>query len=342
MQRNEKTIYVVGNSRSGTTLMGQVLGRNKKIFCFHELHFFEHIWKPGTISKLSKEQSVELLALLLSVQRDDYLAERRPDLYKAEADKLLNTIDQELWTPPGLYRSFLSYEVKNHNKQIACEQTPRNLYYLNEILNLYPDALAVLMVRDPRSVLLSQKNKWRIRSHGADNFPVREVIRSWVNYHPITISLLWKSAANTAKNYTDNPKVKTLKFEDFVNDPQQSIVEICQFIGEDFDEDMLNVSQTEGGVSSLKSLHNANFRGIDKNTANSWQRGGLSSTEIFICQKITKTAAENFGYKTTDNGLNIFLLAFYVFYFPIHLVLATLLNLSRVSSITDTIKRRLF
>ena len=44
------------------------------------------------------------------------------------------------------------------------------------------------MIRDPRDVMLSQKNKWKRRFLGAKQIPLREVVRSYVNYNPILIS----------------------------------------------------------------------------------------------------------------------------------------------------------
>ncbi len=335
-----KMIFVVGNSRSGTTLMGQVLGRNKNTFAFHELHFFEEIWKPGIINILSKSQAIALVARLLSIQRDDYLAERKIEQYETEAEDLISSVENNLWTPPSLYRAFLHYEVLKNQKQVGCEQTPRNLYYLSEILEMFPDAVIINMIRDPRSVLLSQKNKWRIRTLGAKNFPVREVIRAWVNYHPITIALLWKSAAKMSQHFISHPRVKIIKFEDFVSNPQITLNEVCKFAGLSFDDDMLNVSQSEGGVSSLKPLNNAEARGIDKMTANSWQRGGLSSAELTLCEKITESGMQQFGYQKINSSPNPLRLIALCIYFPIHLALAFAMNISRVNSIVDTLKRR--
>ncbi|MBK9638971.1 MAG: sulfotransferase [Bacteroidetes bacterium] len=33
-------IFVVGNSRSGTTMLGRMLGRNSRVYKFPELHLF--------------------------------------------------------------------------------------------------------------------------------------------------------------------------------------------------------------------------------------------------------------------------------------------------------------
>ncbi|NIP95612.1 MAG: sulfotransferase, partial [Akkermansiaceae bacterium] len=46
--------------------------------------------------------------------------------------------------------------TEEEGKRIPCTQTPRNVYYLREILGAYPDARVIWMVRDPRAVLCSQ------------------------------------------------------------------------------------------------------------------------------------------------------------------------------------------
>ncbi|MFI5135892.1 MAG: sulfotransferase, partial [Chitinophagales bacterium] len=37
-------IFVVGNSRSGTKMMGRILGNHEKVHAFPEMHFFEQLW----------------------------------------------------------------------------------------------------------------------------------------------------------------------------------------------------------------------------------------------------------------------------------------------------------
>ncbi|MGY8989337.1 MAG: sulfotransferase, partial [Flavobacteriales bacterium] len=41
---NTKKIFVVGNSRSGTTMMGRIIGKHSSVFTFKELHFFGQLW----------------------------------------------------------------------------------------------------------------------------------------------------------------------------------------------------------------------------------------------------------------------------------------------------------
>jgi len=221
-----KQLYVVGNSRSGTTLTSRILGKHSQVFSFKELHFFEQMWMPSVTPEiLDEKQALKLLGRLISVQRDGYYTPQDASVYHAEA----KIIYDQLVTPataPVLFEHFLAYMTQKSGKTIACTQTPRNLYYVGDILDLYPDAYVINLIRDGRDIVLSQKNKWR-KAFGDNPPPLRETIRRWANYHPLTISLLWNSAVDAIEPFKDHPRVLTVYFEQLVDDSENQIRAIC-------------------------------------------------------------------------------------------------------------------
>lgn len=48
-------IFIVGNSRSGTTMLGRILGLHGKVHTLEELHFFDH----KIFSALSSSRGLE-------------------------------------------------------------------------------------------------------------------------------------------------------------------------------------------------------------------------------------------------------------------------------------------
>lgn len=336
-------VFVVGNSRSGTTVMGRLLGLGSEVFTFNELHFFEEMWSPNSNPLLSESEAIFLCAKLLNVQHNDYIGERDLHAFAQEAAQVLKAAQTAVPTALDIFRICLKYIARQNGKTIACDQTPRNIFYLNEILSAYPDACVINMVRDPRAVMLSQKNRWKIRSLGADNFPIREVLRSWTNYHPITTAMLWNSAIKAGAKFSSHPRVKTVRYEDFVENPSVVVRDICIFIGIGFEHSMLEIPQEGGGTSSFKRMDVKQKSGIDSSPAYRWKRGGVTTGELMYCQSLCVTEMQKHGYaREKILWWKAMLWApFYALTLPVQLGLAFALNFNRHHNLIDSIRRRL-
>ena len=70
-------------------------------------------------------------------------------------------------------------------------------------------------------MLASQKNSWKMRLLGAKRVPVSEMIRSWVNYHPVTMARLWNGATEAALRLRGHDRVMLLRFEDLIADAEE-------------------------------------------------------------------------------------------------------------------------
>ena len=336
MENKFKIIFIVGNSRSGTTLMSRILGNNPNIFTFHELHFYGKQYEPSknNIQLLDSIKSKELFAKLLCIQREGYFAPcKELSKYKQEISSVLTDIKK---TPEEIYLDFLAYETNNNNKNIACEQTPRNLYHLDKILNIPADIKIINMVRDPRDVLLSQKTKWKRKFLGANRIPFRESFRSWVNYHPITIALLWKSAINEIEKYHNNKCVQSVKFEELLLTPELLIKNLCSFLNINFSNNMLIVPQI--GSSEVPDT---NKFGINQNRINPWKNSKiLKKTEIFICEKICRNQMKRMDYHFSQYKPSIIILCYLLIIFPIKIFFSMLVNIQRYKNLKIAILQR--
>lgn len=113
-------------------MMGRILNRHQLVFAFNELHFFEQLWSPKVAPEsISFEEATQLMARLLVIQRNGYFTPTDPRNYFQEAEEIMSTVLSPI-TPASVFLGFLCYETKRHGKIIACDQTPRNLYYLND------------------------------------------------------------------------------------------------------------------------------------------------------------------------------------------------------------------
>ena len=328
--------FVAGNSRSGTTMTGRMLGKHSSVFTFGELHFFERLWSPAEANKtLNNHQAEFLLATLMSIQRDGLFTKRHPEFFRDEANHLLKEFPVK--KASDVFALFISRESNLHQKQTGCDQTPRNIFYASEILNLYPAAKFICLVRDPRDVVLSQKQKWRRRFLGAKNIPLSESIRAWINYHPITISKLWNASQRAIEKTAGHPRVFVLRFEDLIADAEEMMKKICGFLEINYEAGMLQVPQ----VGSSLGKDNPHETGIRKDRAGSWKSGGLSEAEIYLIEKNCADGIRKFHYEAEKQRANFFAVFWLRITFPVKLFLALLWNFRRVKNLRETIKRRL-
>ncbi len=333
----EKVIFIVGNSRSGTTMMRRVLGNHPDIYMLEELHFFEQLWSTSDkTNAISKENAIQLASKLLFIQRDGYLSEMNTAKHRADAETIVQKINGPLY-PHLILNGFLFFETQKNHKTIPCEKTPQDVFYIAEILELFPGAKVVNMVRDPRGVMLSQKRKWQRRKMGAGFMTKKEQRRLKINYHPITISKLWNSSIRAASKFIDHPKVHNMIFEGMVNESEKEIRALCKFLEIDFKPEMLLIPQ----VGSSNEADKPDAFGIKTERAGNWEKGGLNKGEIYFCQKICGNFMQQYGYEVKKVTPNPLVVAYYYISFPIKIMLALLFNLHRMKNIGEAIKRRL-
>ena len=335
-------IFVVGNSRSGTTMMGRILGKHPSVYTFGELHFFGQLCAPPFSSEARKEEIEKVASQLYCIQQEGYRTHGNPHRFLNEARTFLEGLTTYPETQAALFEAFLCHGTTENGGTIPCDQTPRNVFYIADILELYPKARIINMIRDPRDVLLSQKRKWKRRFLGGSDMPIKETLRDWMNYHPITISHIWRTAVTAAEQFLQHERVTSIYFEELLAQPEATVKRLCDFVGITYTYEMLQIPQVGSSVAGDQPQE----LGINPHRAHSWHSettgGELSSGEIYLNQRITAALMKKHNYSPVSIRPNVVSLAFYLLTFPVKLIGAFLFNLDRMKNIRQTLKRRLF
>ena len=334
-------IVLAGNSRSGTTLLGRVIGRHRQVHCFHELHFFDQLYVPAQLDKpLDSDAAIALAGRLLAAHRQGYFKRDQWAAERETAEQIVSGQTATGLTPKGIYRAVLSFEAARLGKVIVCDETPQNVLYLDEILGLFPEARAVHIVRDPRSVLLSQKHKWRRRALGGSSIPLREAVRSWINYHPITIGRIWSASVSGARKAKQQDRILHLRYEDLTEMPEATVAKICNFLDLDYQTTMLDVAQVGSSHRTDHGSRSEPATGIVASSAGKWRNGALSQAELFLLQATTRNEMRAFGYDPAKLSPNYVEIGLRMLYFPLHIGLALLVNVRRMTGLFETVRRR--
>ena len=315
-------VFIVGNSRSGTTMMSRVFGNHPEIHVFNELHFFGNL-------EGRKLNNTALAKELLDVERSNFLKKVSNDEHWEEVETML--IDPT--SKVEVFQQFLTYETTKNNASVAVCQTPTNIYHLDKILESFDEVKVINMVRDPRDVLLSQKNKWKRKFLGANEIPFFELLRARFNYHPYTISKMWNTAVN--RGCVKHQNVQTIKFEDLLQRPEKTIRDLCEFLGVSFSSSMLQVANI--GSSSKQDQA---VEAIDASKVFKWKKGGLSKSEIIISEKVNREIINRLGYEKSNMSFSLGLIYQFI-KFPFHIFIALIFNLHRTGHMVESIKRRI-
>ena len=103
------------------------------------------------------------------------------------------------------------------------EKTPRHASHVGRIVELFPEARFIHIHRDPRDVVLSMKD------------------RAWSNslYHSARRCQRVYGAMSRWASELGPERVLDVRYEDLVREPEAELRRVCAFLGEVFDEAML-------------------------------------------------------------------------------------------------------
>jgi len=145
-----KPVLIIGAARSGTTMMGQLLCNHPDIAYWNEPN---HIWKYGHAYRYSDV-----------LRSDDVKPEIRTFIYKQ-------------------FSEFLQKSGKNR----FMEKTPSNCFRLPYIMEIFPDARFLHIIRDGRDVTLSAMVQWKygVMSRSPDeneNIPILQRMKANIKH----------------------------------------------------------------------------------------------------------------------------------------------------------------
>ena len=152
-------IFIVGNSRSGTTLVSRILKKHPEIYILNETHFMEEFKRyRENLYSISKDDIWKLVNQMLTIQRKNYYRKLEYEEYPKDAKEIISVFQNRGQRDfATLNKVFLEFKAKRHGKKWAGDQTPRHVFYIRELIGWYPEAKFIQIIRNPCAILLSQK-----------------------------------------------------------------------------------------------------------------------------------------------------------------------------------------
>jgi len=229
-----KPVFVVGPSRSGTSITRLLCNNSASLHLADETHFFEDLQlKFGDKSQLDDNQK--------RFCEDYFLAlAHRPYGHGGDASRGVISRESLAAEAEKLGGNALAYFVAYCRMQASAngktrwgEKTPRHIFCLDKIFSDFPEAQIICLVRDPRACVLSYRD-WA--SHSESMMP-SERKRVSASYNVIVASLLWRTAVETAEaaqKKWGKERIYLLRYEDLVVQGETAIEDLMRWLDEKF------------------------------------------------------------------------------------------------------------
>ena len=283
---NIPIVFIVTRGRSGSTLIQNILDSHPNIYAPNEADFILFLKKKYANEKNWTHKTK------LSFIKDLYVCEKFKRLWEVDKSKItrlflkseLNSFSEACKL---VYLSYNSVYQKEEALAII-DKLPRHSRYIPDLIKLYPNAKFIHLIRDPRAVVNSIK-----KSFNKNNIP--RIAQTWVN----------------ANKKIDESKNKqyflTVKFEDFLLNPDKELKRIFNFIEIPYTFSLIDAYKViekthENHPVFGREIHQNISKKIDPSVSSQWKTQ-LSEKEINQINYLTADYAIKYEYNISKPKL---------------------------------------
>ena len=274
---NSQPIFIVGVPRSGTTLITSMLSAHPRIAISPETHFLNYWMQRYSHLDVRVPQDFKIFwqALNESERFSYFGVSPEATLARIQAH---NELDYKT-----IFTSMLQEYALKMKKPRWGEKTPKHYKYVNRLLEWYPEARVIWMLRDPRAVVASLLKV------------------DWADSHDYVNSERWShSLRSFEQQWSTDPRVQLIQYEALVAEPELVMQRLCQFLGEEYSPDMLsNRSESSSPIINRRGWAKAHLEAalkpVTQTAVRKWQ-STLSPKQIAMIEYITRDKMRRYGY----------------------------------------------
>ncbi len=266
----KQPFFIIGTQRSGTTLLFQILDNHRDLFVINE------IWHLYPFVQGEHRDLGSLERLLVS-----HLGLEQPYLNPQQQ------VPKDVFDHVELAFEARLRELGKHRWGI---KHPRLTYFMEHFRNRFPESQWIFIIRDGRGVVNSYlTRKWNIANvyYGARLWQEQiEIQRRFIEAHP--------------------EQSHVLNFESLLADPRSEVRAICQFLGEEFSDELLSYHQKR--PTTLIHEGNVNItKPIQKSVGEKWSRQ-LSAQQVAVIEAVAGDTLQAEGYELVGRRARLSLL----------------------------------
>ena len=301
----EDFFFIVGAGRSGTTLLQTLLSAHPRLTVPPETHYLKRAVDWGAGHRKGPDDFDAFWKALVEWSRFEDLG--------IDAKDVSARIDRDGGrTFRGVFTAILQTYGADRGARRVGEKTPSHCRHVPRLLAWYPEARILYVRRDPRAVVASQLATPWVAEQRRPASPLASFTRRLRLAHVADRAALWRSVnGHFLKACEDDPRVRVVDYEALVTAPDETLREVCGFLGEAYEGAILSERSQSGSGSEAagdesfedwRRAHREAARGpVMRSSLTKWQKA-LSPLEIAMIEAICDGPMRAAGYNARTSG----------------------------------------
>jgi hypothetical protein len=285
------SFFILGNPRSGTSLLRLMLDAHAKIVVPPESGFL--LWWHEKYATWSWQDSKNPDRVARYIT--DLRSSKKIETWGLDFERLQQMISESLPHNYAGLSSLVYYAYGSAKHKSVTAWGDKNNYYLRHVAQLndiYPNAYFIHLVRDGRDVACSYLGLKDLKTTS----PYRPVLPTSIE----DISAEWvknNAIIETALNRIDSRRRVLAKYEEVVAATERTLRTICSSMNLDFDPAMLNYYQTNREPDATIDWKTKTLERPDESNFNKY-KSILDKASIAKFNQIAESTLVKYGYES--------------------------------------------
>jgi len=269
--------FIVGSSRSGSTLLRLMLASHSRIAIPSETWYLIPLLEAFPFDRPLVQSEVSAAVSMMT----DHYTWRDMGLDAGEFRHRAASLSEARLR--DLVEIVYRWHMEAEGKSRWGDKTPAYIEIIPALAAMFGDAKFIHLIRDGRDVAKSfQRQGW----HGP-----------WM--HGYTRE--WLRAAELDRTLSTTPlneRILRVRYEDLVLYPEATLRRVCAFIGERFEDRMLSWHEKVDAAipDREKSFHSSLGRDVNPADVARWKRE-MTPREVFVAEALIGAQLSRFGYE---------------------------------------------
>lgn len=276
-----KFVFIVGVSRSGTTLMRRILNKSTQIALCDENFYLGHLvesegmrFKFRRFGDLQQDENVRrLVDFIYSPEFESYSRLKTLNWQwrwfrenVAAADMLTRILASDR-SERAVFVVLMELFADAQNAEVLGEKTPAHLRYVPTIMKWFPEAKIIHMMRDPRAIYTSEVRRRLEKSLSPPYRQLAKIPFLLKLFLLGQVTVTWRDGLKRWRKHAElyGDSYRLVRFEELVSDPESGIPALCRWLDVEYQNQMMAQNVVSEGFQSGTA-------GFDAQASRRWEK----------------------------------------------------------------------